>query len=123
MIAVAAPQRAPWPAQFPAVDSRSRITAALQAAGLDSWTCTQGQECPNLMGLEPTAHVGYVWLRPHFTPEFEQIALPVETAVAELYVAARARLDTGAHPDTFATLDEALQVWERLTIAATEAGL
>lgn len=123
MIATAAPPRAPWPPQFPAIDSRSRITAALQAAGLDAWSCTAAQACPNIVGLEAAAHAGYVWLRPHFTPEFEQIALPVETAIAALYVAARARLDTGAHPDTFATLDEALQVWERVTATAVEEGL
>jgi hypothetical protein len=107
------------PALHTAADTRERILFALRAAGLDQWSVAHHQpEMPPLMTVERAGTPGVVWLRPHFTPRFAQVALPIEDAIAALYVAARARLDAGADPEAYATEDEALAAWDRVRAAA-----
>lgn len=126
MIAGAARKRTPlppWVAASPGVDVRSRLTVALQDAGLDLWSAAQHKDCPYLITIELAATAGYVWLRPHFTQRFAQIALPVGDALAALERAAVARLDAGGGASVYATEDEALAVWDVIVAAAVEAGL
>lgn len=113
---------APLPEPHVASTALLRIVCALQTAGLDRWTVAHHQpEMQPLMTVERAGTPGVYWFRPHFTPRFAQIALPIEDAIAALYVAARARLDAGADPEAFATDDEALAAWDRLRAAAEGA--
>lgn len=115
MIAPALPQL-----HMPA-DAGARLLAAIRMAGLDAWTVAHHQpEMQPLLTVERAGTPGVVWLRPHFTPRFAQVALPIENAIAALYVAARRRLEAGADPETHATEDEALAAWDCLRAAAEE---
>jgi hypothetical protein len=110
---------APIPALHMPTDDMARVVCALRTAGLDRWSAAAHQPAGQLlMTVERAATRGDIWLRPHFTPRFAQVALPIEEAIAALYVASRARLATGADPDAPATEDEALAAWERLLNAA-----
>jgi hypothetical protein len=113
MIAPALPQL-----HMPA-DASARLLAAIEMAGLGVWTVARIQpETQPLLTVERAGIPGVVWLRPHFTPRFAQVALPIEEAIAALYVAARRRLDSGADPEAYATEDEALAAWDCLRAAA-----
>ena len=46
------------------------------------------------------------------------MALPIEDAIAALYVAAKRRIDAGGDPEAHATEDEALAAWDCLRAAA-----
>lgn len=96
------------------MDDRGDIVWALHHAGLDAWTPSRHQACPNLMTVEASATPGRVWLRPHFTPQFEQLELSIAAARETIQMFAWSRLHRAPEAPAYATEEEALTLWERL---------
>jgi hypothetical protein len=93
----------------------ARLVAALRAAGLDQWTVADHQpEAQPLMTVQQAGRPGYVWLRPHFTAQFAQAQLHIDDAIGVIELFAYERRAAAADPDAFATVEEALVLWERL---------
>lgn len=100
----------------------SRLAAALRAAGLDQWTVASHQpEMQPLMTVQPAGRPAYVWLRPHFTPQFAQAQLHIDDAIYIIELFAYQRRAALTNPDAFATTEEALTLWERLFHAWEES--
>lgn len=100
------------------MDDRADIVRALQLAGLDAWTPSRHQDCPNLITVELSVAPGRVWLRPHFTPQFEQLEMAIAVACEAIHMFAWSRLHEVPGAPEYATEDEALALWERLRQAA-----
>lgn len=97
------------------LDELLRIESALRDCGFDSWSVCQSKENPFLVMLQSSSQPGQWWFRPCWNvgPVF-QLCLPADEACKVILEYAHERLDAGAHPDLFATEDDALELWERL---------
>jgi hypothetical protein len=106
------------PASLPvlvAVPAIAQLVAALRAAGLDQWTVADHQPAMQpLMTVQQAGRPGYVWLRPHYTPQFAQAQLHIEDAIQIIELFAYQRRASAVDPEAYATTEEALALWERL---------
>lgn len=96
------------------LDQRTQIARALRDCGLDEWLISEQQDCPHLVYLTSSNTPGTWWFRPGWDIQPFQLLLPFGAALRVINEYALERLDQGAHPDLFATEDDANELWERL---------